>query len=142
MRIEGLQEIAISWMPILGAGELKLCLLVKRKNTIGNKYFLVKWGCILCVVSVLFFFFSNITIWRILLDSIQSLEKPVVVILIWVTFNDKKAVRFKIILNKLNCNYWAFGLSYLRTIGPSDYWAFGLSGLRIVGPTPCIWLFF
>ena len=42
-----------------------------------------------------------------------------------------------------NCykNYWAFGLSGLRTIGPSaygalghsDYWALGLSGLQIIG---------
>jgi len=57
----------------------------------------------------------------------------------------------KIILNKLNCNYWAFwlsdfrtigpsdyrifGLLDFRTIGPSDYWAFGLSDLRTIGPS-------
>ena len=29
-------------MPVLGAGELNLVLLVKRKHNIGNKYFLVK----------------------------------------------------------------------------------------------------
>jgi len=43
----------------------------------------------------------------------------VVVIFVWVTFNYKKVVRFKIILNKLICNYWAFGVSELRTIGPT-----------------------
>ena len=52
---------------------------------------------------------------------------------IWVTFNYKNAVRFKIILNKLNCHYWAFGLSDPRTIGPSDYWVFGLLGFRTNG---------
>ena len=33
-----------------------------------------------------------------------------------------------------NCckNYWAFGLSGLRTIGPSDYWAFGLLGIKTI----------
>jgi hypothetical protein len=37
-------------MPILGAGELNLfVLLVKRKYNIGNKYFLVKWESILYV---------------------------------------------------------------------------------------------
>jgi hypothetical protein len=59
-----------------------------------------------------------------------------VVIFVWVTFNYKKEVRFKIILNKLNYNYWTFGQSDLRTIGPSDYRAFGLSGLRTIGPSP------
>ena len=62
-------------------------------------------------------------------------KNPVVVIFVWVTFNYKKAVRFKIILNQLNCNYWAFRLSDLWTIRPSDYWAFGLSGLQTIGQT-------
>jgi len=57
----------------------------------------------------------------------------VVVIFVCVTFNYKKAGRFKIILNKLICNYWAFGLSELRTIGPSDYRAFGLLGRHRIG---------
>ena len=44
-------------MPIFGAGELKLFLSVKRKYvyTIGNKYFLVKWGYVRYVANVLFF---------------------------------------------------------------------------------------
>ena len=41
-------------MPIFGARELKLFLLVKRKYTVGNKYFLAKWGCILYVINVVF----------------------------------------------------------------------------------------
>jgi len=56
--------MAISSMPIFGAGELKLFLLVKRKYNIGNKYFLVKWESILYVVNVLFCF-VNIKIRRI-----------------------------------------------------------------------------
>ena len=44
-------------------------------------------------------------------------------------------VRFKIILNKLNCNYWAFGLSDFRTMGPSVYRTFGLLGFRNIGPS-------
>jgi hypothetical protein len=63
---------------------------------------------------------------------------------IFFTFNYKKAVRFKIILDKLNCKYyaigpsdnWAFGLSDLRTIWLLDYRTFGLLGLwtiRLLG---------
>jgi hypothetical protein len=81
------------------------------------------------------YFFINIKIRRMFWDSIQLLEKPVVVIFVWVIFNYKKAVRFKIILNKLNCNYWAFGLLGFQSIGPLDYWAFGLSDLRTIGPS-------
>ena len=68
-----------------------------------------------------------------MLDSIQSLENLVVVIFVWVTFNYKKAVRFKIILSKLNCNYCAFGLSDFRTIGQFDYQTFGLLGFWTIG---------
>ena len=58
-----------------------------------------------------------------------------VVIFVWVTFNYKNAVRFKVNLNKLNCNYETFGQSDLRTIGPSDNRTFGLLGLRTIGPS-------
>jgi hypothetical protein len=58
-------------MPIFGAGQLKLFLLVKRKYTIGNKYFLVKWESTLC--AIFFYQYNNL---KIFLDSIQSLENP------------------------------------------------------------------
>ena len=92
-------------MPIFGARELKLFLLVKRKYTIGNKYFLIKWGCVRYVANVLYFYLY------------------------------KKAVRFKSIPNKLSCKYWVLGLSDLRTIETSNYRTFGLSGLRTIGPS-------
>ena len=61
-------------MPIFGVWKQKLFLLVKRKYTIGSKYFLAKWGCILYVVNVFFFYqYNNL---KKFLNSIQSLDKP------------------------------------------------------------------
>ena len=59
--------MAVSSIPILGAWELKLFLLVKRKYTIGNKYFHAKWGVYtLCGQCVFFNQYNNI----------HLLEKP------------------------------------------------------------------
>ena len=80
----------------------------------------------LCSQCVFFNQYNNLKNFFQIVSNCQ--KNPVVVIFVWVTFNYKKAIRFKIILNKLNCNYWALGLSDLRTIGSSDYWDFGLLG--------------
>ena len=102
--------------------------------------------------SMCYFFYQYNNL-KIFFGIISNRQKtPVVVIFVWVIFNYKNAVRSKIRLNKLNCNYWAsrlsdfrtivpldyrtFGLLGFLTIGPLDYWAFGLLGLRTIGPTP------
>jgi hypothetical protein len=65
--------MAISPMPIFGAGELKLFLLVKRKD----KYSLiVKWGVYTLCGQCAIFWYHIYNYLKIFLGSIQSLEKP------------------------------------------------------------------
>ena len=53
--------------------ETKTLSASKKEVYHGNKYSLAKWGCILCVVNVFFFYQHNNL--KKFLNSIQSLEK-------------------------------------------------------------------